>query len=59
MGKRNPQGIAFYPHTGELWLKEHGPEGGDEINLMEAGQNYGWPYHRWRGLLRRAHRRGA
>lgn len=44
MGKRNPQGIAFHPHTGELWLNEHGPEGGDEINLIEAGQNYGWPY---------------
>jgi aldose sugar dehydrogenase len=44
MGKRNPQGIAFHPHTGELWVNEHGPEGGDEINLIEAGQNYGWPY---------------
>ncbi|NMG39637.1 PQQ-dependent sugar dehydrogenase [Chelativorans sp. ZYF759] len=44
MGKRNPQGIAFHPHTGELWLNEHGPEGGDEVNLIEAGQNYGWPY---------------
>lgn len=44
MGKRNPQGIAFHPHTGELWVNEHGPEGGDEVNLIEAGQNYGWPY---------------
>lgn len=44
MGKRNPQGLAFNPQTGDLWVNEHGPEGGDEINLIEAGQNYGWPY---------------
>lgn len=43
-GHRNPQGIGFHPHTGELWINDHGPQGGDEINLIEAGLNYGWPY---------------
>jgi aldose sugar dehydrogenase len=44
MGHRNPQGLAFDPETGNLWLNEHGPEGGDEVNLIEAGNNYGWPF---------------
>jgi glucose/arabinose dehydrogenase len=43
MGHRNPQGIAIHPITGELWQSEHGPRGGDEINHVQAGQNYGWP----------------
>lgn len=43
-GHRNPQGLAFRPGTGELWSNEHGPRGGDELNLIEAGNNYGWPY---------------
>ncbi len=43
MGHRNPQGIAFHPVTGDLWQSEHGPRGGDEINLVQPGQNYGWP----------------
>lgn len=43
IGHRNPQGLAFHPVTGELWQSEHGPRGGDEINRVEAGANYGWP----------------
>lgn len=49
IGHRNPQGIAWHPQTGELWSTEHGPslfdgpEGGDELNKIEAGKNYGWP----------------
>lgn len=43
MGHRNPQGIAFHPVTGELWASEHGPRGGDEINKVTPGANYGWP----------------
>jgi aldose sugar dehydrogenase len=42
-GHRNPQGAALHPGTGELWVSEHGPQGGDEINRAEAGKNYGWP----------------
>ncbi len=42
-GHRNPQGNAFHPVTGELWETEHGPRGGDEINLIKPGVNYGWP----------------
>lgn len=42
-GHRNPQGAALHPTTGELWLSEHGPQGGDEINIARAGANYGWP----------------
>ncbi len=42
-GHRNPQGAARHPTTGELWVAEHGPQGGDEINIARAGQNYGWP----------------
>src|SRR5690606_18899492 len=42
-GHRNPQGLALHPVTGEVWLSEHGPRGGDEINRLEAGSNYGWP----------------
>jgi aldose sugar dehydrogenase len=42
-GHRNPQGLAFHPVTGELWESEHGPKGGDEINIVRKGLNYGWP----------------
>lgn len=42
-GNRNPQGLAIHPVTGALWEGEHGPKGGDEINIIEAGNNYGWP----------------
>ncbi len=43
LGNRNIQGIAPHPQTGELWAHEHGPQGGDEVNIMRAGRNYGWP----------------
>ncbi|MCW5612931.1 MAG: PQQ-dependent sugar dehydrogenase [Rubrivivax sp.] len=43
LGHRNIQGAALHPATGELWASEHGPQGGDEINVAEAGRNYGWP----------------
>lgn len=43
LGHRNVQGAALHPATGELWASEHGPQGGDEINVVEAGRNYGWP----------------
>ncbi len=42
-GVRSPQGMALHPETGALWENEHGPRGGDEVNLIEAGRNYGWP----------------
>ncbi|MEO8059685.1 MAG: PQQ-dependent sugar dehydrogenase [Burkholderiales bacterium] len=42
-GHRNPQGAALHPITGELWELEHGPQGGDEINIARAGANHGWP----------------
>lgn len=42
-GHRNPQGMAMHPGTGRIWLVEHGPRGGDELNLLKAGANYGWP----------------
>jgi len=42
-GHRNPHGLAFHPLTGELWESEHGPLGGDEINVIKRGLNYGWP----------------
>ena len=42
-GHRNSQGAALHPRTGELWISEHGPQGGDEINLVLPGRNYGWP----------------
>lgn len=42
-GHRNPQGAALHPDTGELWVGEHGPQGGDEINIARAGRNHGWP----------------
>ena len=43
-GHRNPQGMAFHPLTGTLWEAEHGPRGGDELNIIEPGINYGWPH---------------
>jgi aldose sugar dehydrogenase len=42
-GHRNPQGLLVHPVTGDLWETEHGPQGGDELNLIEPGKNYGWP----------------
>jgi glucose/arabinose dehydrogenase len=43
IGHRNPQGLVIQPNTGLLWSHEHGPRGGDEINLIEQNKNYGWP----------------
>ena len=43
LGNRNIQGAAMHPLTGELWTHEHGPQGGDEINVIRSGRNYGWP----------------
>ena len=42
-GHRNLQGLAVHPETGAIWENEHGPRGGDEVNIIEAGKNYGWP----------------
>lgn len=42
-GHRNPQGMEINPFTGEIWAHEHGPRGGDEINIIQPGKNYGWP----------------
>ncbi len=42
-GHRNPQGAALNPWSGKVWIHEHGPRGGDEVNIPEAGKNYGWP----------------
>ena len=46
-GHRNPQGLAVHPETGRVWTQEHGPQGGDEVNLIQAGVNYGWPEITW------------
>jgi aldose sugar dehydrogenase len=43
VGHRNVQGIALRPGTREIWTHEHGPRGGDEVNILDAGANYGWP----------------
>jgi glucose/arabinose dehydrogenase len=42
-GHRNPQGMTVHPETGEIWASEHGPMGGDEVNIIKRGANYGWP----------------
>lgn len=42
-GHRNGQGLVIHPETGDVWMNEHGPQGGDELNLLEPGKNYGWP----------------
>ena len=42
-GHRSPQGLVIHPETGDLWESEHGPQGGDELNLIQPGNNYGWP----------------
>ena len=42
-GHRNPQGLLIHPETGDIWLNEHGPQGGDELNLIRPGLNFGWP----------------
>ncbi len=47
LGHRNIQGAALHPRTGELWVNEMGPRGGDEINRVQSGRNYGWPLVSW------------
>ena len=47
VGNRNSQGMAIHPGTGAVWQTEHGPRGGDELNLIRAGENYGWPEATW------------
>jgi len=47
LGHRNVQGAALHPVTGALWASEHGPQGGDELNVIKAGVNYGWPVITW------------
>ena len=42
-GHRNVQGLAIHPETGDVWANEHGPQGGDELNLIQPARNYGWP----------------
>jgi len=42
-GHRNPQGMEIHPESGKIWVHEHGPRGGDEINIIKKGANYGWP----------------
>ena len=42
-GNRNPQGLVIHPDTNDVWITEHGPQGGDELNRIEPGLNYGWP----------------
>ena len=42
-GNRNPQGLDMQPETGTMWQDEHGPGGGDELNIIKKGKNYGWP----------------
>ncbi len=44
-GHRNPQGLTMHPVTGEIWETEHGPKGGDEVNIITKGSNYGWPVY--------------
>lgn len=44
-GNRNPQGLSVHPQTGEVWESEHGPRGGDELNIISRGANYGWPVY--------------
>ena len=57
-GHRNPQGLAFHPDTGVLWENEHGPQGGDELNIVQAGKNYGWPVATLRPRVRAERRAG-
>jgi aldose sugar dehydrogenase len=64
-GHRNVQGMALHPETGELWANEHGPQGGDELNLIQPGKNYGWPvigfgvnYNTGLAIHRGTHREG-
>ena len=64
-GHRNAQGLAIHPETGDVWATEHGPQGGDELNLIRPGMNYGWPvvgygvnYRTGRAIHEGTHREG-
>ena len=64
-GHRNSQGLAIHPETGDVWATEHGPQGGDELNLIRPGLNYGWPvigygvnYRTGRAIHEGTHREG-
>jgi glucose/arabinose dehydrogenase len=64
-GHRNVQGLAIHPETGAIWINEHGPQGGDELNLVQPGRNYGWPvigfgvnYQTGRAIHTGTHREG-
>lgn len=64
-GHRNAQGLAIHPETGDVWANEHGPQGGDELNLIKPGLNYGWPvvgygvnYRSGRAIHEGTHREG-
>ncbi|MCC6771203.1 MAG: PQQ-dependent sugar dehydrogenase [Gemmatimonadaceae bacterium] len=64
-GHRNAQGLAVHPVTGDVWSDEHGPQGGDEVNLLRSGANYGWPvvghgvnYTSGRAIHEGTHRKG-
>ena len=64
-GHRNPQGLAIHPETGDVWATEHGPQGGDELNLIRPGLNFGWPvigygvnYRTGRAIHEGTHREG-
>ena len=64
-GHRNVQGLAIHPDTGDVWTNEHGPQGGDELNRVEPGKNYGWPvigfgvnYQTGRAIHAGTHREG-
>jgi glucose/arabinose dehydrogenase len=55
LGHRNIQGAALHPVTGELWASEHGPQGGDEVNVVRSGRNYGWPLVTYAATTAAAH----
>ena len=58
MGHRNALGLAVHPDTGAIWECEDGPNGGDEINVLQPGKNYGWPVRQLRPVLSRTARTG-
>ena len=64
MGFRNQLGLTMNPYNGEIWAAEQGPNGGDEVNVIQPGKNYGWPFASYgrdylRTTLQRAPRRDA
>jgi len=51
-GNRNPQGMALELSGNRIWMHEHGPRGGDELNILQSGANYGWPVTIWEQVFR-------